>query len=286
MKEDLLKLINDVDNIEKLFHSDKYPQLEIINDKEEFLIWLESLKTEFNDLSSFSQNKNIEDIISALNGSFNGYNDKKSFQVLKAKLIAIKPKLDEIYEQSHTKSNKPCKVFISHSTSDKQYVDLLIGLLRNINLSDDYIFCTSNPGNDIPIDKKINDNIKEQFLNYSLYVLIVHSENYYKSPICLNEMGATWIMDCDCTSILLPGFDYKRMTGVINNDTIAIKLDNNDEEIKDKLNELYCKIKEKFNVPPISDVNWEKYRNDFIEKNKELYDEMGKAKVEIKKRPF
>ena len=54
------------------------------------------------------------------------------------------------------------------------------------------------------------------------------SDNYYKSPACLNEMGAAWVLKKEYRSILLPGFDYKEIEGAINPRKIGIKLDDDD----------------------------------------------------------
>ena len=41
--------------------------------------------------------------------------------------------------------------------------------------------------------------------------------------LSLNEMGAAWALKANCTSLLLPGFKFEEMKGVVNNNTIAIK---------------------------------------------------------------
>lgn len=45
--------------------------------------------------------------------------------------------------------HKP-KIFISHSTLDKEYAKILVELLRKIGLKDNNIFCSSYPGFDVP----------------------------------------------------------------------------------------------------------------------------------------
>ena len=55
------------------------------------------------------------------------------------------------------------------------------------------------------------------------------------------------------------------MKGVINGDRIAIKLDNDITEVKDKLNQLRKMLVEEFMLAPIPDITWEQARDNFIE---------------------
>lgn len=77
-------------------------------------------------------------------------------------------------------------------------------------------------------------------------------------------MGAAWALKSAVTSVLLPGFGFEKMTGVVNNQAIAIKLDGAELELKDKLNQLYDKIVEEFGVTKKADIIWEQKRNAFI----------------------
>lgn len=183
-------------------------------------------------------------------------------------------------------AERPCKIFVSHSSADKEYVGLFVELLNDIGLNREQIFCTSLPGYDIPIDTDICDSIREQFFKYKLHMIFIHSDNYYKSSVSLNEMGAAWALKTNCTSILLPGFEFSKMTGVVNAEKIAIKLDNAELEVKDKLNQLRDKIVEEFQLPKGSDIEWEMRRNDFLVKIKQAYNNSHMAKAVIMKRPF
>lgn len=46
---------------------------------------------------------------------------------------------------------KPHKLFISHSSKDKEYMDALVELLEDIGMPDGSFVCTSVPGHGIPI---------------------------------------------------------------------------------------------------------------------------------------
>lgn len=113
---------------------------------------------------------------------------------------------------------KPNKIFISHSSKDKPYSDALRDLLVDTGVSDNDIFYTSSDESGVAFSESFITEIKDKLLNYKTIVLIIHSHNYYKSPICLNEMGAAWVLDKKIFSFLAPGFTVDDMKGVIRND--------------------------------------------------------------------
>ena len=181
-------------------------------------------------------------------------------------------------------------IFISHSSKNKEQVKLLADLLKSMNLvPGKHVFCSSLPGYDIPIDtnNRIFDFLRDCYLHYKIHVIFIHSQEYYKSAVCLNEMGAAWVLKSNYTSILLPGFNFSEMKGVINGDSISIKLDNSILEVKNKLNQLRKQITEEFNLLPIPDINWEESRDLYIERVNSLplpdssVKQVGKSKDEI-----
>lgn len=171
-------------------------------------------------------------------------------------------------EQANMSDKQP-KMFISHSSKDVAYVAQIVNLLDGMGLNQTQVFCSSLPGYGIPIDTNIFDYLRNQFLEYDLHVIFVHSDNYYKSPVSLNEMGAAWALRSAVTSILLPGFGFEKMTGVVNNQSIAIKLDGQELELQDKLNQLYDKVVNEFGLTKKADIIWQQKRDSFI---KEIQD--------------
>lgn len=131
--------------------------------------------------------------------------------------------------------NKPYhhKVFISHSSNDKELLDEFVDkiLKQACGLANDNIVYTSihstgvEPGEGIPAFIKHN-------LKTSSLVLFMISENYRKSEVCLNEMGATWALNRKAISILLPGTSFDKL-GWLTSFNKAIKI--NDEEGLDRI---------------------------------------------------
>ena len=163
----------------------------------------------------------------------------------------------ELVEKEYTKKEKLPLIFISHSSKNKEQVKMLAELLCSINLIPQKdVFCSSLPGYDIPLgsENRIFDFLRDKFLKCDIHVFFVHSSEYYASPVSLNEMGAAWVLKSRATSFLLPGFEFGDMRGVVNSDKIAIKLDNDRNEVKDKLNQLRKSLEKEFSLDPIPDV--------------------------------
>ena len=159
---------------------------------------------------------------------------------------------------------KQPEIFISHSSKDKNYTDMLVDLLEDMGLRENQIFCSSVPGCDIPLGKNIFDDILSQFHYNELHVIFVLSENFYNSPVCLNEMGAAWALSTESNFILLPGFDFSEIAGVIDRDNIGIKLDGDNTDVRNRLNQLKDNIIKEFGLPKINSARWESKRDAFI----------------------
>jgi hypothetical protein len=98
------------------------------------------------------------------------------------------------------------KIFISHSSRNKEYGILLVELLRNLGIKEDEIIFTSNVAYGIPVGQNIFHWLKSQ-IEEKPFVIYLLSEQYYKSIACLNEMGAAWIVENDHAAIFTPDFD-------------------------------------------------------------------------------
>ncbi|MCX8129081.1 MAG: toll/interleukin-1 receptor domain-containing protein [Clostridia bacterium] len=149
------------------------------------------------------------------------------------------------------------KIFISHSSYDKSYVGYLIRLLEDMEVPSGKIFCSSFEGYGIPLGEYFIERLKEE-LNENVLVLFLLSNNFYRSPICLCEMGATWIKTNMHIPILIPPFGFDDMKGVVSNtQSMAI----ND---RPKLNSLYNQVRKFFSINEFDINRWERRRDTFI----------------------
>lgn len=163
--------------------------------------------------------------------------------------------------------SKPSKIFISHSTNDADYTKAIVELLEDIGLDENQIFCSSLREYGIKIGEDIYERLKKEFVTYDLWVFFILSDNYYKSPASLNEMGAAWVLQKEYLSVLLPEFDFRDIKGAINPNKIGIKL--NSSDIIPTLNDLKDEVCNKFGCN-ITQNRWERVRNNFIDKIKKL----------------
>lgn len=283
-KTRLAELIDKTDEIEKKFHAVGYgaTKVRIIYDIQDFQNWLQEINLELREIHDRTNDHFILETLDCINKPMNGWNDKQIFAEIKGKLSAIKRNIAKYYPEesricetaiigrgAELIEQKP-KIFISHSSKDVAYVTLIVNLLDGMGLNQTQVFCSSLPGYGIPIDTNIFDYLRSQFLEHNLHVIFIHSENYYRSPVSLNEMGAAWAFRNTVTSILLPGFAFSQMTGVVNNQSIAIKLDGELTEVQDKLNQLYGKVIAEFGLTKKADIIWQQKRDSFIKEIQQL----------------
>lgn len=146
------------------------------------------------------------------------------------------------------------KVFISHASKDKEIVEEIIELLEVFGLDNNKIFCTSFEGYGIPLGENFLEKIKHE-LDENVLVVFVLTKNFYNSPVCLCEMGATWMKTSSHIPVLVPPFDYSDIKGVIGS-TQGFKLN---EPLQ--LNLFKDQIIEKFGLQLIDNSAWERRRD-------------------------
>lgn len=98
------------------------------------------------------------------------------------------------------------KIFISHSSANKEYGNLLVELLRGVGIKEDEIIFTSNIAYGIPIGENIFNWLKSQ-ISEKPFVIYLLSKEYYSSIACLNEMGAAWVIENEHAMLFTPNFD-------------------------------------------------------------------------------
>lgn len=277
MKNDLLKLVDKIDDIKKWFHSNGVngmPQIEKIYDIPAFSIWKQEIFFELQDIYDRTNDKFIWRTLTVLNQGFNGWKDVTSFNELTGSLLTIEKNIDKFYPdellvkemEEPAMIEKETKIFISHSTLDKEYAALFVELLEDIGLNQQQIFCSSTPGYGIPLNQDIYSYLKSEFEHYNLHIIFFLSKNYYDSVACMNEMGAAWALQNTYTIVLLPGFEFKEIEGAINPRQIGLKLDNDIIDIKEKLGQLKDNLKKEFGIVGPADITWETKRDKFIQK--------------------
>ena len=157
------------------------------------------------------------------------------------------------------KDNLPKKIFISHSSKDKEIMEKFTDniLELGIGLSHDDIFCTSIEEMGIKNGEDIRNHIREN-VQTADFSFIMISKNYKESEICLNEMGSVWATDNRVRYYLLPDVDFTDIGWLCNTkkaDRLAnsVVLDTIEEELT-SFYDLPHKVGE-----------WSRQRQNFIE---------------------
>ena len=90
----------------------------------------------------------VADTLECAKLHYDGWNDKKYFTALKGKLIAMRGNIEKYYAEggaSEVAQTKAPKIFISHSTKDKPYVEKIVALLDDMGLDQTQLFCSQCP---------------------------------------------------------------------------------------------------------------------------------------------
>ncbi len=99
------------------------------------------------------------------------------------------------------------KIFISHSSEDKELVLMFVDLLtQGFHIDKNEIFCTSMD-NSLRVGEDFIISIKEN-LHDSEIVLFLITPNYIASKFCIMEMGAAWALKNNIVPIIVPPLDY------------------------------------------------------------------------------
>lgn len=160
---------------------------------------------------------------------------------------------------------RPCKVFISHKKEDQDYADALVSLINFIiGSSGDKVFCSSIPGYGIRQSRDIIDDLKAQFDEHNIFMVIIHSPRYYNSTICLNEMGASWILGTKFSSFMTKDCTYDLLNGVIGKEKICININEERGMLNAHLNDFKNDLLSFFGVGAIDENKWEHARDRFV----------------------
>ena len=272
-KEELLMLINSIHDIEQLFHknSDIYGSIEEIHDVPRYQEWIQQIIMYLQEIYDRTNDQFIYGTIDSCQRPLKGINDRRQFNEIKGKLKSIERNIDKYYQQDDGNGimqdkKKTPMIFISHSSNDKPHVDLIVKLLKEMGFKQDKVFCSTIPGYGIGLSKDIYDTLLSLFSEHDLYVIFVHSPKYYDSAVGLNEMGAAWALKSNYCSILLPGFDYSEMKGVVDSRKITIKIDGDRRTVQNLINDLYDDLARFFSTTRDTSIVWEDARDEFIDK--------------------
>lgn len=282
MKKNLISLAAEAENIRKCarqeFLQEKVIKDFIIYDIPEFIIWKQKVLLELKLIPK--KDSFVQDAIFEID-MFSGFEDRQRFDKLTGSLRAIVNNIDNYYQEETnimTAEERSNMLFISHATADRDYIKAFIELLEVLGLQEDEIVCSSIPPYCVPLGGKVYEWLVDKFQNNKLHVIYMLSQNYYNSAASLNEMGAAWAMKQKWDAVLLPGFEFKDISGCIDPTQIGIKLDDPDMmTLKFRIGELKNTLIKEFGLRSMSEALWERKRDDFLNKIKMISEERSLA---------
>lgn len=159
------------------------------------------------------------------------------------------------------KESKPQvkNLFISHSSKDRGIAKEITYLLEALGVPSDLIFNSSIAGYGVKPGEDWVETLKAKISTEGVVISLI-SENYYKSPVSLCEMGATWVLSKSHFPIVLPPLTFEEIKGVIpTKHSIMI----NDSERWSELKEELEKI---FELTPIPVPKWDGKKKDILDR--------------------
>lgn len=148
------------------------------------------------------------------------------------------------------------KIFISHSSNDMDIVTKFVDnvLLNSCGLNTRQIAYTSLQSTGVQLGESIPEFIKHN-IEEATYVLLMISDNFRSSEVCLNEMGAAWAMNKKPISILLPNVSFDKLGWLTSLDK-AMEI--SDARALDRLYHL-------LNSKEDDAIEWNRHRDSFLQ---------------------
>ena len=179
-------------------------------------------------------------------------------------LLVTRENSTAVGQSSSTAQVSRKRIFISHSSKDKQLVKDFVNhiLCLGIGLNPDDIFCTSiedmTMRNGEDIRKHIQDNIRS-----AEYSFLLISDNYKASEVCVNEMGAVWAYDANVRLFLLPNVSFSSIGWLCDTRKTEKLIDSV------ALDRLYKEMVEYFSLKE-NLVHWSQQREMFVRRVREI----------------
>lgn len=111
------------------------------------------------------------------------------------------------------------KIFISHSATDSEIGEKFLEFLISLGYDKKNIFYSSKYHQGVELGKNFPDVVRDSLVGSDIIVLLL-TENFYKSYYCVCEEGAAWISkDKEIVPVLLGDLTFSDMKGFIDSST-------------------------------------------------------------------
>lgn len=175
---------------------------------------------------------------SSVNNDVNGYGLNANYQKIRKDFCVLVDKLErgdlglntqtviEPAQKSVLSSKK--RIFISHASKDNELIGKFVDLifLLGMGIDSEIIAYTSREDTGVPAGESIPQFIQDNIACADIVLLMI-SDNYKSSEVCLNEMGAAWALNKHIIQILLPNTSFDKLGWLCSLDK-ALKIDDAD----------------------------------------------------------
>ena len=198
-------------------------------------------------------NTKISSISTTLKGHVRDY-DRSTYK----HQIAIDAIVDIILDETQPYLNDK-KFFISHASADKLIIEAFCEKILKLGcgFQQKDIFCTLDH-----TSIRTGDDFRTEIVNNMKkcdYVLCFISDNYKKSEVCQNEMGAAWVLeDKRFCPFKFPNVCFTELGFIAKVKQTADITD------KAKLDEFYVEVCQRYNLQQ-DWMNYNKQKEDFVE---------------------
>ncbi|PZX50129.1 toll/interleukin-1 receptor domain-containing protein [Algoriphagus chordae] len=169
-------------------------------------------------------------------------------------LIEEAKEKQENLQQPNSITFKEKKIFISHSSKDKEIGKEVINLLELMGVKPTQIIFTTADGYGIPLGSDWVEFLRKEVSGEGMVISLL-SEEYFKSEVCMLEMGGTWVLSKFHIPILIPPMSFSRLNTVLKITqglTVTDKL---------KWSTLKSQVESFFELDPIPGDVWEGKRD-------------------------
>ncbi|MBR4294667.1 MAG: toll/interleukin-1 receptor domain-containing protein [Bacteroidaceae bacterium] len=209
---------------------------------------------------------------------YNNYQGiRKDFCVLIDKLergYLGQKQLSAIEQISQTQPSSKKRIFISHASKDKELINKFVDsiILLGMGVDSNIIAYTSREDTGVPPGESIPQFIQDNIACADIVLLMI-SDNYKSSEVCLNEMGAAWALNKYIIQILLPNISFDKLGWICSLEK-ALKID--ETESMDSLCEAFS---DRLNIG-IKPSVWNRNKIPFISYCKSLTNSLSPAITE------
>lgn len=171
----------------------------------------------------------------SVNNDVNGYGLNANYQKVRKDFCVLVDKLERgdwgvdkqttVASIQLSASTSKKRIFISHASKDGELIGKFVDsiFILGMGMDSEIIAFTSREDTGVPAGESIPQFIQDNIACADIVLLMI-SDNYKDSEVCLNEMGAAWALNKHIIQILLPNTSFDKLGWLCSLDK-ALKID-------------------------------------------------------------